>query len=192
MSEPANNPTSQTVPPATPTTPPEATLSPPPGDAPRKKRGTFGRIIKWTFVILLLLVVGGGAILWINLNRILKHTVETQGTAQLKLKTELDSANLSLFGGSLNLNDLKIGSPQGFAAPQMFRLTNADVNVKVADLRGDPVRVQSITLDKPRLVVERVGNQFNFKQAMDLMPKQPETPPDQSKPLKLIIDELTI
>jgi hypothetical protein len=74
----------------------------------------------------------------------------------------------------------------------MFRLTNADVNVKLADLRGDPVRVQSITLDKPKLVIERVGNKFNFKQAMDLMPKQPDAPPDQGKPLRLIIDELTI
>jgi hypothetical protein len=193
MTEPLNNPTSPTVPPSTPVTPPVATNTPPPGDEPpRKKRGAFGRIVKWTFVILLLLFVGGGAFLWINLNRILKHTIETQGTAQLKLKTELDSANLSLFGGELNLDDLKIGSPQGFVAPQMFRLSNADVNVKLADLRGDPVRVKSITLDKPRLVVERVGDKFNFKQAMDLMPKQPETPPDQSKPLKLIIDDLTI
>jgi len=151
-----------------------------------------GRIIKWTVLLLLLLVVGVGVILWVNLNKIVKHTVETQSTAQLHLKTELNSAALSIFGGSVNLNDLKIASPEGFAAPQMFRLTNADVNVKFGELRGDPVRVQSITLDKPKLVVERSGTTFNFKRAMELMPKQPETPPDQSKPLKVIIDELTI
>ena len=142
--------------------------------------------------MILLLVVAGGALLWVNINRILKHTIETQATAQLNLKTELDRAALSVFGGELNLDDLRIASPQGFQAPQMFTLDNVDVNVKVNDLRGDPVRVQSITLDKPKLVVERVGNKFNFKHAMDLMPKQPETPPDQKEPLRLIIDELTV
>jgi hypothetical protein len=188
MTDPANTPTSS-IPPAGPT--PGATAAAVPPPEPRRKGG-IGRIIKWTFLVLLLLVVGGGVIVWVNLNKILKHTVETQSTAQLNLKTELDSAALSIFGGELNLSDLRIASPQGFQAPQMFRLGKADVNVKLGELRGDPVRVHSITLDKPKLVVERVGNQFNFKRAMELMPQQPQTPPDQSKPLKLIIDELTI
>jgi hypothetical protein len=191
MTEPANTPSS--VPPtgAAPAAP-TAPLAAAPAPEPRRKRGALGRVIKWTVLLLLLLVVGVGVIVWVNLNKIVEHTVETQATAQLHLKTELNSAALSIFGGSVNLNDLTIASPEGFAAPQMFRLTNADVNVKLGELRGDPVRVQSITLDKPKLVVERSGDAFNFKRAMELMPKQPETPPDQSKPLKVIIDELTI
>jgi hypothetical protein len=195
MTEPANNST----PPTTPATPPPATpaaataATPPPAEPPRK-RGRVGRIVKWTFVILLLLVVGGGALLWINLNGILKHTIETQSTAQLKLKTELDGANLSIFGGELNLDDLRIASPQGFTAPQMFTLDNVDVNVKLGELRSDPVRVQSITIDRPKLVVERVGNRFNFKAAMDQMPKSPDAPKEDpnAKPLRLIINELTV
>jgi hypothetical protein len=182
MTEPVHNPTSQTPTGPLPTTPP----------ADRPRRGKFGRIVKWTFVIVLLLLVGGGALLWINLNRIVEHTVETQATAQLNLKTELDGATLSIFGGQVTLKDLTIASPPGFSAPQMFRLQDANVAVKINELRGEPVRVQSIRLDKPRLVVERTGNTFNFKKAMELMPKQPETPPDQTKPLRLIIDDLTI
>ena len=194
MTEPVNNPTSPTPPVSTPfsttpVAPPAATSTP---TEPPRRRGGVGRFIKWSLLVLLLIVVAGGALLWVNINRILKHTVETQASTQLNLKTELDGAALSIFGGELNLDDLRIASPQGFQAPQMFALDNVDVNVKLNDLRGDPVRVQSITLDKPRLVIERVGNKFNFKQAMDLMPKTPETPPDQEKPLRLIIDELTI
>ena len=197
MTNPANNPTPSTTPGATPgmtpAAPPAAPTAPTaPASEPRRKRGGIGRIIKWTFLVVVLLVVAGGALLWVNINRIVKHTVETQATAQLNLKTELDSAALSIFGGELNLDDLRIASPQGFQAPQMFRLDNVDVNVKVNDLRADPVRVQSITLDKPKLVVERVGNTFNFKRAMELMPQQPETPPDQKEPLRLVIDELTV
>jgi AsmA-like protein len=188
MTDPINNPTPSPSPRTTPATP---ATNPPAAEAP-PRRGKLGRVIKWTFLILLLLVIGGGTILWVNLNKILKHTIETQSTAQLNLKTELDAAMLSIFGGELKLKDLRIANPPGFAAPQMFQLSQADVNVKVKELRGDPVRVQSITLDKPKLVVERTGDTFNFKKAMDLMPKAPEKPADQSKPLRLIIDELTI
>ena len=197
MTEPGNTPAPFTPPGtsaagAPPTTPPApaATAAQPP--EPRRKRGGIGRVIKWTFLVLLLLVVAGGALLWVNINRIVEHTVETQATTQLNLKTELDGAALSLFGGEVNLDDLRIASPQGFQAPQMFTLDNVDVNVKLNELRGDPVRVQSITLDRPKLVVERVGNTFNFKRAMELMPQQPETPPDQKEPLRLVIDELTV
>ena len=198
MTEPANNPTSPagpgTMSSAAPgvTTPPAST-TPPPAEPP-KRRGKVGRVIKWTFVVLLLAIVAGGALVWINLNGIVKRTIESQSTAQLKLKTELDSAALSLFGGELNLDDLRIASPQGFTAPHMFTLDGVDVNVKLNELRDDPVRVQSITLDKPKLVVERAGNRFNFKAAMDQMPKRPEPPPEDpnAEPLRLIIGELTV
>src|SRR5688500_5825095 len=112
MIEPVNNPASQTPgrspAPASSATP-EATPATPPAARPR--RGKFGRVVQWTFVILLLLVVGGGVLVWVNLNKIVEHTVESQATAQLNLKTELDGAALSIFGGQVNLNDLQIASP---------------------------------------------------------------------------------
>ena len=169
-----------------------AVPAPEPHPQPRRKRGKLARIIKWTFLIVLLLFIGGGIALWLNLNRIVKNTVESQASTQLNLKTELDAARVSIFGGELNLDDLRIASPQGFTAPQMFSLDNAGVNVKLGELRGDPVRVQKVTLHRPQLVIERTGNAFNFKRAMELMPKTPEKPADQSKPLKVIIGELTV
>ena len=172
-------------------TPPATATSAPEAGRPRR-RGGIGRVIKWAFLLLLLLLIGGGLFLWLNLNSIIKRTVETQSTAQLNLKTELDGAALSLFGGELNLDDLKIASPQGFNAPQMFTLDDADVNVKIGELRGDPVRVQSVTLNRPRLVIENQGGSFNFKKAMELMPKSPQKPADQSEPLRLVIGELTV
>ena len=171
-------------------TPPAKATGSPEGDRPRR-RGV-ARVIKWVFLVLFLLVIGGGVILWVNLNRIVEHTVETQSTAQLNLKTELDGAAVSLFGGEVSLNDLKIASPQGYSAPQMFRLDGADVKAKLGELRRDPVRVQSVTLNRPKLVIENQGGKFNFKRAMELMPQTPQKPADQSKPLKVVISELTV
>lgn len=163
------------------------------GGAPAPaRRGGFGRVLKWLFVLVLLLLIGGGLFVYFYLDRIVKHTVETQASAQLNLKTELDRAHVSLLGGQVSLNQLRIASPQGFQAPQMFSLGEADVKASVGELRGDPVRVSNITLNQPKLVIENNGGTFNFKKAMDLMPKTEEKPADQSKPLKVVIGDLTI
>src|SRR4051812_45918555 len=91
----------QTQPPtsATVTTPPAAAAAPPPPAHRRRGR----KIVKWVFLLLLLVVVVVGVSLYVNLNRIVKHTVETQATASTNLKTDLGGARLALFGGSLDL-----------------------------------------------------------------------------------------
>ena len=76
-----------------------------------------------------------GEIVYARLNGIVERTVETQATKQLNLDTQLSGASVSLFGGNLKLNDLQIASPQGFAAPRMFTLGQADVSVKLGELR---------------------------------------------------------
>src|SRR5688500_906738 len=85
-----NTPTPTPVPTAGPVAPPPpatATVAPDAG-RPRRKGGV-GRIIKWAFLLLLLLLIGGGVFLWLNLNSIVERTVESQATSQLNLKTEL-------------------------------------------------------------------------------------------------------
>src|SRR5438270_13082711 len=88
--------------------------------------------------VLLLLIVGG-VILFMSLNRIVKRTVESQATDSLNLETKLGGARLALFGGTLNLSDLEIASPQGFTAPHMLTLGDAGVGVSMGQLRSDPV-----------------------------------------------------
>jgi uncharacterized protein involved in outer membrane biogenesis len=148
---------------------------------------------KWILrglLILVVLIIAGLLAVYFSLNHIVKTSVETHATDSLNLKTELNSANLSLFGGKLDLNELKIASPPGFSAPQMLTLGDTDVAVKYSQLRQDPIHISSLTLKKPTLVIEQSGGTLNFKKAMDLMPKTPEKP--DSKPMKLIIDELNV
>jgi len=72
----------------------------------------------------------------------------------------------------------------------MLELGDTNLGVSYGQLRQDPVHVASLTLDKPKLVVEQSNGVFNFKKAMDLMPKSEST--SESKPLKLIIDQLVV
>jgi len=92
--------------------------------------------LRRTVLVLSSLLVVAGLIAYLGLDRILKSTVEKQSSASLKLSTTLNSARLSLFGGKVNLNRLRIASPQGFSAPHMLELGDVDLAVSYGQLRS--------------------------------------------------------
>ena len=116
------------------------------------------------------MVILAGVIVYFSLDHIIKNTVQSQATSSLNLSTTLGSANLSLFGGKLNLSNLQIASPKGYSAPQMFDVGSTDLAVSYGQLRSDPVHVNAITIANPKLVIEQANGQLNFKTAMDGMP----------------------
>ena len=69
------------------------------------------RVFKWIVLVLLVLIVGAIIAVWFSLNSIVRSTVQTQATHSLGVETTLPSANVSLFGGKVGLNDLQISSP---------------------------------------------------------------------------------
>jgi len=158
------------------------------------------KTIRRIVLALVLLIVVGVFVLYKSLDHILRSSVETEATKSLNLQTTLGSASLSLFGGELKLDDLKIASPPGFAAPQMLSLGSSDLKVTYSQLRSQPIHVANITFDKPLLVIENVNGSLNFKKAFDGMPKsssassppQPAEPSADSSSTKLVIDDLTI
>src|SRR5687768_1340021 len=167
------------------TTPPPTTTEAP----PKKKR----RVFRWILLILLLVVVGGIAFLWINLNGIVRRTVEKQSASALNVDTKLGGANVSIFGGKVNLSDFTVGSPEGFVAPEMLSLGGIDVAVKLNELRNDPIHVASINVSNPKLVLEQKGMGFNVKKFVEQLPPGEEDPPAEGEePINLIIDDLKI
>jgi hypothetical protein len=138
-------------------------------------------------VLLALVVVAIGAI-WFSLGHIVRKAVETEGTRSLRLATTLDLATVSLIGGKLGLHGLAIASPRGFSAAKMLEAGKVGVNVRYGELRKEPIHVQALTIDKPRLVIEQSGGALNFRKAMELLPaSDPDKPP-----MKLVIDRLDV
>jgi hypothetical protein len=133
--------------------------------------------------VFVVLIIAGLAV-YFNLNRLVRRSIETQATHSLQLQTTLDSARLSIFAGRLNLGDLRIASPQGYAESHMLVLEDGDVNVSYGQLRQQPVRIDSITLNNPRIVIEQVGGKFNFQALLDL--------PTPEEPLRVMIGKLTV
>lgn len=139
-------------------------------------------------LVVLVLVVIGALVAYLNLNRVVRRTIESQATDSLTLQTQLGGARLALFGGQLKLDDLTIASPQGYNAPHMLALDSGTVQVSYGELNDDPVRIRSMTLNEPRLVIEQSQGKFNFQVLSDLVS---QTPPDQER-MRVVIDRLRI
>lgn len=148
------------------------------------------KAIKWIVLSVVVLVVVAIVVVWAYLNSIVRHTVETQATASLNLPTTLGAANVSLLGGKFGLSDLQIASPPGFTADRMFKLGGVNLAVNYSDLKQQPIRVASINIDKPQLVIEQKGGKFNFQALVDQESKAP--PAEEGEPIKLIINELAV
>jgi len=161
------------------------------------------KIIKWIVIVVLLLVIGAVAFLYINLDHIIKQVVETEGTQQLNVPTTLGGVSLQLFKGSLDLSNFAVGSPAGFPAPQMLSLGGLSVDTGgITKLRDQPIHITSIRIDQPKLVIEQSGGKLNVKELVDGLPSQPadqsapapaasQQPASQSQ-MKLVIDDLTV
>jgi uncharacterized protein involved in outer membrane biogenesis len=172
----------------TPADSPAGASEPAPG---RKNRGL--RIFGWIVLIIVLLIIIAGIVLYMNLNRIVRTTVQKQSSNSLNLPTQLQSASVSLLSGQVSLHDFEVGSPQGFNAPHMMTLGGVSVDTSLGELRSDPMRVSSIAINNPKLVIEMQGMNFNIKKFMDSLPAGEDKPtPEGEKPLKLIIDDLKV
>jgi len=150
------------------------------------------RIVKWIFLTLVLVIVVGVIVLFVALNGIVKKAVVSQSSASLNVPTNLGNANVSLFGGKVSLKQFDVGSPQGFKSPQLMQLGGLDVGVKVSELRGQPLRINQITITDPKMVIEMAGTQFNIKKFIDSLPAGDAKPAEASEPMKLIINDLKV
>lgn len=152
--------------------------------------------LKW---IVLALVLALGAVILVvlaNINGIVRTAVETQSTASLGLQTKLRGASVSLLGGKVGLSDFSVASPPGFAAPAMMQLGGLTVEAGLSELRQDPVRVSTIKISKPRLVLEQKDLKLNLKAALDQMPKanpsDPSKEPTRVAVSTIIVEEPTV
>src|SRR5687768_11010647 len=103
------------------TTTTDVPSTPPPAPESRKSGGGK-RIFKLVVLAVIVVIAVALVALYLNLNSIVRRTVEKQSTASLNLKTELESANVSLFGGKIGLRNFKLDSPAGFMADDMMSL----------------------------------------------------------------------
>src|SRR5262245_1390 len=151
-----------------------------------------GKVIRWVAIVAGVLVLAVVAFIYFGLDAIVRYRIEANATESLKLKTTLGAANLSLLHGTLGLKNLGIESPDKFGAEQLFSLSSANASVSYGELRGDPIKIDQVTLTNPELVVEFSSRvlKLNLQVLAENLKENPTQPA--TEPVHLVIKNLRI
>jgi uncharacterized protein involved in outer membrane biogenesis len=89
-----------------------------------------------------------------QLGRLIEKALETHGPPVTGTTVALGSASVSVFSGEGELAGLRIGNPKGFSDDSAFDLGRIKIAVDPKSLTGDVVRIKTLVVDGPRLLVE--------------------------------------
>jgi len=154
-------------------------------------------LLKIAAIVLLPLigiVVLGIVLAWVYVDTLAERGVEQGATYALDVPTTLDSADVGVLSGSVELAGLTIDNPEGFEADHFLTLQNANLGVSLGSLMEDVVEVPSLTLHGIDLRLERTTNGANYKVILDNLSRfesgEKKEPDPNAK--KFIIRSLTI
>jgi len=104
-------------------------------------------------VLVVLLVVAVGIAL-ASLDAIVKAGVEQGGSRALKVQVKLDSARISILGGSADLQGFSVANPPPFKTPCAVNFGAIHARVALGSLRKDVVVVPEVTIRQPEISIE--------------------------------------
>jgi hypothetical protein len=135
------------------------------------------RVIAVLVVVVIVLLV----VIALNVDRLLKAGVEKGGTAVLGVLTDVERASVSIPKGTVQLDQLVLGSPEGFDAPEMFRLGHMDVTLDLLSLRRDEIVVKEVLIDGPEVTLEFAGGRTNWGVLLERLRDEPSEEEEEMK-----------
>lgn len=100
--------------------------------------------------VVIVLIIG----LYLSLNIIVRQAIQRVVPAVTGTPASVGSVDISLFKGHIGLNDLKIGNPQGFKAPDFLVLRSVQADFNPLAVFHDKIVIRQITIDGAAISVE--------------------------------------
>ncbi|MEQ8317670.1 MAG: AsmA family protein [Phycisphaerales bacterium] len=125
------------------------------------------KILTIALVPLVGLVVLAIVLAWIYVDSLAERGVERGATYALDVDTQLDSADVGILAGNVELSGLTVDNPEGFEAEHFLTLDDADMNVSLDSLMEQTVEVPSLVLTGIDLRLERTVDGANYRVIMD-------------------------
>lgn len=105
-------------------------------------------------VAIVVVVIAAVVIVSTMLGSIVKEGVERGGPPVLGVPVKLESASVSVFSGSGELDTLTIGNPEGYQTDSSFKVGNVQIRVDTGSLRSDVIRIHEIIVDGAEVTFE--------------------------------------
>jgi hypothetical protein len=116
-------------------------------------------------LLLLVVLVGGGAILFID--SLVEQAVERGGTHALGVETRLGGASIGLLSGEFALTELTVSNPPGFEQPDFFAFRATRLELPLSTLMEERITVPALVLEGITLDLERNSKGTNYGVILD-------------------------
>lgn len=135
-----------------------------------KKDAKFRMIgIVLIVIALVLLLIGGFG------NRAIKSAVEKAASEALGVEVSIGDISLSIFGGSVELEDLVVANPEGYSGESFLSLGNAKIDVSIKSLLSDTVEIEDMRFSDVSISVEQKGLTNNLQTILDSLPAKDQS-----------------
>lgn len=103
------------------------------------------------------------AVLFSQLDSVIKSGVETAGPDVLAVDVSVGNVSISPFSGKVAVTDFAIGQPDGYGDGPMVQLGSFSMKVETSTLLDDHIIVDEIVIDQPMFDARVIGSQSNFQ-----------------------------
>jgi hypothetical protein len=158
----------------------------------------IGRSLGIGVIVLLAVVVAALIYILSSLDALVAGAIQKYGSQVTQTPVRVSSVSIDLKSGAGSIEQLTVGNPDGFSAPDIFTLGGIDTRLDLTSVRKDPVVIEEIHIASPAVFYEinksGASNinelQKNIDQSAGGADK-PDTPEDDAGP-RVIIRKLLI
>lgn len=104
--------------------------------------------------VVVLVVVAVVAYVALNINPIIKDSVQTYGSRITKVAVNLNEVDISPWSGKGKLSGLTVGNPKGYKTDSAFKLGVVSIDLDVASVTDDTVIIHEIVIAAPEVTYE--------------------------------------
>lgn len=150
------------------------------------------------FLGLLIVLILVAVIAFFFIGSIVKTGVEKVGPRVAKVPVNLESAKISLLGGSGELKGLVIDNPEGYKSPQAIKVGTVSLSLVPSSVMKEKVIVKQIKVEGPEITYEtdlkgsNLGKLLDNVQGSAKQDEQAPTKKEQTSKTKLQVDDFVI
>ncbi len=123
----------------------------------------------------------------------IRRVVEETGSTALGVATVVQSADLDLWDGTLDLSNIEVANPDGFPSSHFLKIGKVHTELEPASFFASTVQIALIAMDDLEVNLDSAGGEFNYRRILDHLRKESSQAGDETEDGKqLLISRLRI
>jgi hypothetical protein len=114
----------------------------------------IGRTLGIGVTLLLVIVVAALIYILSSLDALVAGAIQKYGSQVTQTPVRVSSVSIDLKSGAGSIEQLTVGNPDGFSAPDIFTLGGIDTRLNIASVRNDPIVIEEIHIASPAVFYE--------------------------------------